>query len=114
MRLEYYYLLTLSGVIATSLAHVLMKFSARRGRGAIKTWFDPRSVGAYALLSFAVIATTFSIRELDYGLIVAISALAYPLVALFSVFLLKEPLTRRAGEAQMLVCLGVFLYCMPI
>ena len=114
MSVEYYYLLTLSGVVATSFAHVLMKLSAQRGRSAIKTWIDPRSVAAYSLLSFAVIATAFSIRELDYGLIVAISALAYPLVALFSILLLKEPLTRRSGEAQALVCLGVFLYCLPI
>ena len=31
MSVEYYYLLTLSGVVATSFAHVLMKLSAQRG-----------------------------------------------------------------------------------
>ena len=109
-----FYLLTLSGVAASSCAHVLLKLSARQGGSARAIWLDPRSVVAYALFAAAVVATAFSIRELEYGVIVALSALGYPLVALLSAGVLKERIAARQASAQALVCVGVLLYCLPL
>ena len=110
----FFYLLTLSGVAASSCAHVLLKLSARRGGSAQSIWLDPRSLGAYALFAAAVLATAFSIRELEYGVIVALSALGYPLVALLSAGVLRERIAARQAGAQALVCAGVLLYCLPL
>lgn len=110
----FYYLLTLSGVAASSCAHVLLKLAARRGMSALATWLDARSLCAYALFAAAVLATAFSVRELEYGVIVALSALGYPLVALLSAGVLREPVAARQALAQALVCAGVLLYCLPL
>ena len=109
-----FYLLTIAGVMASSVAHVLLKLSARRGGTAITTWTDPRSLAAYALFGSAVLVSAFAVRELEYGIIVALSALAYPLVALMSALILKERTTPRMLGAQALVCAGVLLYCLPL
>ena len=109
-----FYALTLTGVAASSSAHVLLKLSARQGGSASAIWLDPRSLGAYALFAAAVLATAFSIRELEYGVIVALSALGYPLVALLSASVLKERIVARQAGAQVLVCAGVLLYCLPL
>ena len=109
-----FYLLTLAGVTASSFAHVLLKLSARKGGSAWSVWFDPRSLCAYALFAVAVMATAFSIRELEYGVIVALSALGYPLVALLSAGVLRERIAARQAGAQALVCAGVLLYCLPL
>jgi drug/metabolite transporter (DMT)-like permease len=109
-----FYLLTLSGVAASSFAHVLLKLSARQGGSATAMWLDPRSLGAYALFAAAVLATAFSIRELEYGVIVALSALGYPLVALLSAGVLREKIAPHQAGAQALVCAGVLIYCLPL
>ena len=113
MKTEFY-LLTLLGVAASSGAHVLLKLAARRDASLRATWFDPRALAAYALFAAAVLITAFSIRELEYGVIVALSALGYPLVACLSFGLLKEPIGLRQAGAQALVCAGVLLYCLPL
>ena len=108
-----YLLLTLAAVMASSVAHVLLKSAARRGEAMLTTWLNVRSLAAYSLFACAVIATTYALRELEYGVVVALSSLGFPLVALFSVFLLKESLTPRFASAQALVCCGVVVFCLP-
>lgn len=113
MKAEFYGL-TIAGVMASSVAHMLLKLSARRGGTALATWIDPRSLAAYALFGSAVLVSAFAVRELEYGTIVALSALGYPMVALLSALILKEPTTPRMLGAQALVCAGVLLYCLPL
>ncbi len=79
---------------------VLIKLLMRLGGLAWATWLAPRPLAA------------ISIRKLEYGVIVALSGLGYPLAAPLSAGVLKELIAARQAGSQVLLCAGVLHYCL--
>lgn len=105
-----YLLFALASVGLNAVAQVLFKIGSRHSVGHFEIYDNPATISGYFLVLLVVICSFVALKGLELKLVYAIASLSYAVVALLSVFLLRERLTWQKVGAILLITAGVFIF----
>jgi drug/metabolite transporter (DMT)-like permease len=105
-------LIFLTGVAFASVGQVLMKKGALKAqrKGIVGTFFGAYTLSGYALMLGSTITSTAALKVLPLKLTVSLLPLGYLAVALMSIFLIGEKLSRRQWYGMVVLLAGVILF----
>ena len=105
-----YFLYVISGILV-AISQLLLKLSANRTYGTfIKQYLNIRVLSGYGLLFFSMVINMFAMQYMDYKFAPILSTVSYIFVFLFSVFLLKERITKKQCIGTIMIFVGIFLF----
>lgn len=103
-------LVALTGAFLSALSQYLLKRAAEKShQNALRSLLQPKVLLAYSIFFVVLLANLFTLKYLPLYLLPIIEASSYVYVALFSVFLLKEPLSKRKFLGLLCILAGVVL-----
>lgn len=103
-------LVALTGAFLSAVSQYLLKRAAEKNhQNALQSLLEPRVLFAYGIFFVVLLANLFTLKYLPLYLLPIIEASSYVYVALLSVFVLKEPLSKRKILGLLCILAGVVL-----
>ncbi len=105
---NYFYLLFLFSVLVSSVSQIILKKSAdRKYDSRLAEYLNPHVIGAYCFFILSTVLTTIAYRGVPLSLGPVLESTGYVYVAILSVLVLKEKMTRKKLLGNILIILGI-------
>ncbi len=108
--INYFYLLFLFSVFVSSISQIILKKSADRKHDTrLKEYLNPHVIGAYSFFILSTVLTTLAYRGVPLSLGPVLESTGYVYVAILSVLVLKEKMTRKKLLGNILIIIGILV-----
>lgn len=98
-------------VLVSSISQVMLKSSANKDHGGgIKEYLNPTVIIAYGLFFLATLITVFAYKVVPLSMGPILESSGYIFVAVLSVAVLKERMSRKKLIGMLLILIGVALF----
>lgn len=98
-------------VLVSSVSQVMLKSSANKDHGGgIKEYLNPTVIIAYGLFFLATLITVFAYKVVPLSMGPILESSGYIFVAVLSVAVLKERMSRKKLIGMLLILVGVALF----
>ncbi len=102
----------LCGVTIAAFSQVLLKTSANVQYGSfLKQYLNWRVILGYVMLLISMLFSVYAYSGMDYKYGPAIESIGFVLVAVLSLVILKEKMTKRKVAGYILIVAGLILFC---
>ena len=107
-----YYLAFALGVIITSVAQLFLKVGANRNsdKHVLKLYLNIWTIVGYIMIFTVVILNTFALTKLPLITGIIFNPFIYILVALLSVTILKEKMSKNQVAGSVIIILGIIVF----
>lgn len=103
-----YYLLFLFSVFVSAVSQIVLKTSANQEhKSKIEEYLNPRVIGAYSYFLISTVLSVVAYRGVPLSIGPVLESTGYVYIAILSVLILKEKITKRKIIGNILIIAGI-------
>lgn len=107
-----YYIAALGGVVLTTIAQIMLKFGAEKGRGKlwVAKYFNKAALSGYILFVGVTVLNLYALQKIRLVEMVFIVPINYLLIIILSRWIFKDKISNRQWIGIAFILLGIVIF----